>query len=149
MVCQKNALNCTAEMFNGDTASDVAFVHEQTKKYFNRLNAPHSILDYTKDQVFLIAPVFLFEKNSILRQSFNHFLRLYDQSGLINHWIDQYTNEKKSTDQTTTPQLKMKNIAALLIICNCLYSLGTVIFVMELLTSRCLLLKRGIEFITY
>lgn len=152
IVCNENALNCTGKMFEGKVLGDVAFVHELTKKYFNNLNVPHHRLEYTKDRVYMISPIFYFEKNSKLRNPFNRHIRLYDQSGLISYWVRQFTDDKKIEQkykQKIIPKLKFRNITGVLEICGGLYLFSVIVFILEIYSRRFKFVQCIIDFFTY
>lgn len=141
-----------SNIFSRNNQDDVLFAHELINKYFNYMNAPYRRLDYTSDTAYTIAPIFYFEKNSKLRVRLNHYLRLYDQSGLINYWIRQYTNDEKIKQkykQEKLHKLQFKSINALLVICACICLLSIVIFMLEFFTLRFNYLNRFVDFFTY
>lgn len=139
-------------LYNGEVRGNVAFVHEMSKKYFNRLNAPNYRLDYTKERIFTINAVFYFKKNSELRNQFNRKLRAFSQSGIIDHWIREYTDDRKlyqKYEQKQTPQLKIQSFIAIFTICGCLLLLSIIVFVLEWYSTRYDFIKWVIDFFTY
>lgn len=139
-----------AEYHDNFNGTSVVLMNEITPKYFHVLNVPNRFLKYIKDRLFSQNTVFYFRKRSVLRELFNQKLRRFQEAGLVEYWVEQYTESvrtKPNIRKATT--LELKSIFGAFQICYVIYAFSCIVFLLELLSVRCHFVKYFIEFFTY
>lgn len=119
-------------------------------KYFNLVNSPHRRLGYTKDRLFMYAPVIYFRKRSILKEVFNEQLQRIREAGVTQYWIKKYIDDRKTKPNHRAPKkLQIKSILAAFEICIFMYFISFIVFILELLSTRYRRIKVFLDFLTY
>lgn len=129
----------------------VVLCNDLQQKVFNLRNAPHFRVGFTKNQLFKFSPVFIFRKKSMFRRMFNDKITMLQESGHIEFWTKNYTDNRAPKTKVNQPakQLRMGNIAAVFQICGAIYLVSFVVFIMEIMSKRCKRLKQFIDYLTY
>lgn len=106
-------------------------------------------MDYTRDAVRPIAPVFFFNEHSILTWMFNRKIEQCLESGLILHWTSQYQKPRIKDKHKEPKKLGVHGILAMLEIAAVLYSIAFIIFIMEILSHEHGHIRRFLDYLTY
>lgn len=126
----------------------VAFTSDLCLLSHNHEHSNHRLAS-TKDRVFMYSPTFLFRKLSPLVAEFNKQLQSLQETGLIDYWIRNNTDTRKSTANITPTKLKMTSISAIFQLCGAMYAVSFVVFILEVLSVRFRYLKRFVDYLTY
>lgn len=135
------------DTFNGST---VLLVNEISVKYFNLLYHPERYLARAKDRLYMQSALFYFRKRSILRALFNEKLRRLQETGLIEFWIEEYTeNIKLKPNRKKPTNLQLENILGIFQICSFMYIFSCIVFILEMISVKVRLVKCGLNYFTY
>lgn len=138
------------KLFDSPPLHGVVYIHAHSVEYFNLLNSPVHRLEYTESRAFINFPVFYLTKHSKYRIVFNHQLSLFIESGLIEYWSAKFLDRNRFEKHDKRPQkFGMGGITAILKICASLYLISIWIFIAEILSEKCIFLKKVIESLTY
>lgn len=128
----------------------VGLANHLSWKYFNLVNSPHRRLGFTKDRLLMYSPVFYFRKKSVLKEVFNEQLQRLREIGLTQYWIKKYIDDRiVKRHQREPKRLQIKSIFAAFEICIIFYFISFVVFILEMLSTRCQRIKVFIDFLTY
>lgn len=135
------------DTFNGST---VLLVNEISVKYFNLLYYPKRYLARAKDRIYMQSALFYFQKRSILRALFNENVRRLQEAGLIEYWIEEYTeNIKLKPNQKKPRNLQLGNVLGIFQICICMYIFSCVVFIFEMISAKVRRVKNALDYFTY
>lgn len=139
------------QQIHDDDLRGVVYSNNMQTGYFNLLNSNRRRLRMTKDRLYLLPIVMYFSKNSYLQPLFDSKLRLFSESGLLDYWSKQYSDETlRSKYQKREPTtLEIHSIVGLLQICGALIVLSLIVVSLELLSPKIVILKRTMEYFTY
>lgn len=126
----------------------VAFSSDLCLSSYNLEHSEHRLAS-TKDRVFMYSPTFLFRKLSPLVIEFNKQLQSLQETGLIDYWIRNNTDTRKSTANMKPTKLKMTSISAIFQLCGAMYAVSFIVFILEILSVRFRYLKRIVDYLTY
>lgn len=127
----------------------VAFTSNLVQKAYNLKN-PQSRLGFTKDRLFMHSTVIVFRKKSVLTTIFNEKLMTLREFGLIDYWMRNSIDDRKSKSKKTEPaQLRLENIVAAFQICGVLYLIGLVVFMLEVISTKCKRVKCILDYFNY
>lgn len=128
----------------------VALSTDLNQRSFNLENSPNRRIAFTRDRLLMYSPVFLYPKKSMLRDAFNNQLLKLRETGLIEFWIRSYGDDRKEkTKQRDPSTLRIENIIAAFEICGILYLISLIVFIFEMISSKCRIIKRALDFLTY
>lgn len=113
------------------------------------MNKSSHQLEFTRDALRTIDPVFYFPKHSILTRMFNVKIQICQETGLINRWISQYTHKLKKDQQKEPRKLGMPSITAILKISAAMYLLAFIVFLLEMFKNNHKRIERFLDFLTY
>lgn len=113
------------------------------------LQNPQHRLAATKDHLNMFPAIFLFRKTSPLVMEFNRQLQLLQQTGLIDYWIRNLTNPRKSIENRHPTKLEMTSILAVFRICGAMYIVSFVVFLLEMISTKSKRVKSIIDYLTY
>lgn len=138
------------EYYDNFNGTSVVLMNDITPKYFHVLNVPNRFLAYTKDRLFTQNTVFYFQKRSVLRELFNQKLLRFQEAGLIQYWVEQYTESVRTKPNRKIPtKLELKSIFGAFQICYVMYSFSCIVFLLELISMRINNVKYFLDFFTY
>lgn len=128
----------------------VSISSDLSQKAFNLKNSPNRRVAFTKDRIFMYTPVFLFRKKSALVNVFNKQLEILRETGLIEHWIKNYIDERKMMSKQKEPTtLQIDSIRAIFQICAIMYLISIVVFILELVSVKYRRIKEILDYFTY
>lgn len=137
------------ERFHDSDINGVVLSNYMSWEYFNLVNSPHRRLGFTLDRLFMYCPAFYFPKKSVLRRIFNEELHRLQETGLIEHWMKKYMDERKMIPNQRPQKCQISRISAAFEISFVMYSISVFIFTLELLSYRYRRIKIFIEWLTY
>lgn len=136
--------------FHDSEFDGVVFWNEITTTYFNLMNAPHRRLFFTKDKLFSSSTVLYFRKNSVLRNLFNKKIVDVIEFGLTRYWqLNSVDARKAKLQQKMQPVFLIKNITGALQICGIVHLISSIVFVLEVVSVRYLIIRRSLDYLTY
>lgn len=127
----------------------VIFTNDVIINYFNYISKSTPRIDYTRDVVRPNAPVFFFNKHSILTWMFNRKIEICLESGLVHHWTAQYIHLRTKTNHKQPEKLGIPSILAVIEISTVLYLIAFIIFIMEILSHEHTRIKQFLDYLTY
>ena len=128
----------------------VAFATDLTQKSFNLRNSADHRLGFTKDRLFMFNPMFLFRNNSMLTTVIDRQLQLFQEVGLIQFWIQNNIENRRSIPKQNAPtRMNLGNFAAAFQICGLLYVISVIVFLIEIWCAKQPRIKLIIEYFTY
>lgn len=132
------------DRFNG-----VVFSTDLSQKSFNLENAPKH-LGFTKNRLFMYSPVFLFPKKSVFINVFNEQMQILRETGMIEFWTKKFIDDRKSKLRHREPsKLQLDHILAAFQICGVLYLFSFILFILEIMSTKCRRIKSILDFFTY
>lgn len=143
-----DAYNALVKLSNNDW-NGVIFTNDVIINYFNYISKSTYRIDYTRDVVRPNAPVFFFNKHSMLTWMFNRKIEICQESGLVLHWTAQYTHSRMKNNQKQPKKLGIESILAALEISAVLYLIAFIIFIMEILSHEYRRIKQFLDYFTY
>lgn len=139
-----------AEYHDNFNGTSVVLMNEITPKYFHKLQDPKRYLSYTKDRLFIQNTVFYFNKRCTLRELFNQKLRIFQEAGLVDYWIENYTESMRMKPTGKSPsKLKLANIFGAFQISIIMYIFCSIVFILEIVSVRIRHVKFVIDYFTY
>lgn len=115
-------------------------VSEIKAGYYNKLQRhdTESYVSISKQRLMMVPIVFHLRKHSCLTAPINNRLEKLVNSGLMEHWVDEYRDAKYSTvRKIRTPQtLTMDQIKGIFYICAALHATALIVFVVEFLAHK-------------
>lgn len=135
------------KLYNNDTSA-VAYSTKLCLLSYNLENPEHRLAG-TKDHLHMFPSIFFFRKTSPLVVEFNRQLQLLQESGLIDYWIKNITNPRKSNEKREPTKLKMTSILAVFQFCGAMYIISIIVFILELISMKSKRIKSIIDYITY
>lgn len=126
----------------------VAFSSDLCFMSYNLEHAQHR-LAATKDRLFMFSSIYLFRKTSPLVTEFNRLLQSLQEAGLINYWIRNYTDTRKTAANKHRTKLEMTSILVAFQFCGAMYAVSFVVFILGLVSVKFKRVKRIIDYITY
>lgn len=128
----------------------VILTHDFILNYFNLLHFPHRRLSITKNRLFMTSSVYLFRKKSVLVEVFNQQLRLLRETGLLQHWISNYVDNRKiKLKPIAQTHFHIENIFGILQICAVMYFISFVVFALEMIGAWYRQIKNVVDSLTY
>lgn len=124
----------------------VAFGTDIIANYFNLVSKSQRQIESIR--VRTLAPVFLFRKNSIVSQLFNHKVDICLESGLTFHWLAQFNRERRKSPRLPK-KLGLVNVIAILQIFTVLCLFSLFVFVLEILCHECYVIEIFLNYLTY
>lgn len=99
----------------------------------------------------MYSAVFLFRKKSALRTVFNKHLWTLRENGLIDFWTNHFLDHgRKLNDKYRPPtKLRIQNLISVFHICGIMYSISMMVFVLEIIGTKCQHIKQILDYITY
>lgn len=138
------------KLFRKENKGNVALAIDLTQKAFNLQNFPHHRIAFTKDRLFMYSPVFLLKKKSMLCGVFNEQLKTLRETGLIEYWVQSYTDHRsEKLTQKEPSKLRLGSIFAAFEICGIMYLIGSIIFTMEIISRKLARVKFIIDYFTH
>lgn len=135
-------------LYNNDF-NGVVLSTDLSQKSFNLENSPRR-LGFTKNRLFMYSPVFLFPKKSPLTSVFNQELQTLREAGLIEFWTKLFVDDRKPKSRHRQPsKLQLDHIFAAFQICGVLYVFSFIVFVLEVISTKCHRIKYILDFLTY
>lgn len=140
-----------AEYYDNFNGTSVVLMNEITPKYFHKLQDPKRFLSFTKDRLFIQNTVFYFHKRCTLRELFNQKLRMFQEAGLVDYWIENYTESirMKTIVKKRPKKLKVENIFGALEIGIAMFMLCCIFFILEILSVRIRYIRFVVDYFTY
>ncbi|XP_055298675.1 uncharacterized protein LOC129566616, partial [Sitodiplosis mosellana] len=137
-------------LYDQDSKDTVALATDLNKKSFNLKNSPHRRVEFTKDRIYMYSPVFFFRKKSMLTRVINRQLQLLQEAGLINVWVGNRIDDRKTNSKCREPsKLRMEHIIAAFQICAIMYFVSFIIFILEIISVRCRRIQVVLDYMTY
>lgn len=127
----------------------VFLTNEVTANYFKLKNKFSKRIEITSDKLRSVSPVFYFTKNSILTAMFNQKIELCQESGLIIHWLAEYSPKSKRSKNKPPKKLGIVNILAITQISAVMYLISLIVFAMEMLSPTHKHVKKLMDYVTY
>lgn len=103
----------------------------------------------SKEYMQMMTYTIFFQKNSWLKNSFDHQILNLQCSGLIQHWEKLFTRTIKDIEENEPKKLRVDQFIGIIEICSALYALSVLIFIMELMTLKYKKIKKIIDFRTF
>lgn len=106
------------------------------------------VVSSTQDRMFLLPFCIFFRKHSCLNEPITKLINRYTNSGLLEYWTSQYFQPrfvKVKTEELDNQQPQRLNIKQLLggfIISSILLIVALVVFLFEVMSGKCVLLKK-------
>lgn len=98
----------------------------------------------------MTSSVYLFRKKSVLVEVFNQQLRLLRETGLLQHWISNYVDNRKiKLKPIAQTHFHIENIFGILQICAVMYFISFVVFALEMIGARYRQIKNVVDSLTY
>lgn len=121
-----------------DDNLDGVYVHlKNMVDYNNYLNYRKPKILTTKDHINMY-PIWMWvRKFSCLKIAFDYQISALQSSGLIQHWQQFYIKTVKETEEKEPQKLNIDQFTGIIMICGGLYALSIVVFIMELVISKC------------
>lgn len=126
----------------------VVFSSDLCLKSHNLEHSKHR-LTATKDRLFMYSPTFLFRKLSPLVMEFNKQIQSLQETGLIDYWIRNYTDTRKSHVNRKPNKLKLTSILAAFQLCGAMYVVSIIVFILEIVSAKFKRIKSILDYITY
>lgn len=117
--------------------------------YFNKISNSPQRIDYTRDRIMPTILIFPFKKHSLMTTMFDEKIKMFNEAGLINRWLNENSYEKKCPKYKRAKSLTIINISAILKITTFMYLISGFVFVLEVLCKRCQWIRKLLDFFTY
>lgn len=127
----------------------VSLTNEISVNYLNHMNKSSRQIEFTRDALRTIDPVFYFQKHSILTRMFNEKIQICQESGLTKRWISQYTHKLKKVEHKEPKKLGMPSVIAILKISAAMYLLAFIVFLLEMFKNSHKRIEQFLDFLTY
>lgn len=127
----------------------VFFTNGLTVNFYNMINKSWRHIRYTRDMARIHTPVFYFRKSSILTSMFDRKIELCNESGLMIHWIANYSAKPHRSEFSKPSQLGIASIMAILQISAIMYLIAIIVFVMEVFFHKNEYIRKFLDFFTY
>lgn len=120
---------------------------------FNRGHIANGTISITKERVFLLPVSVFFTRSSCLEPVFNEEIHKFSSSGLLFTWakkfIDlKYVRETRKRDRNSGPRkLSVHQITGILIILFAMHGISLLVFIIELLSIKYVLIQRMLEYL--
>lgn len=86
----------------------------------------------------------------MLAEVFKRQLQSFREAGLIDLWIENYIDDRKSNSKHREPsQLHMENVVAAFHICGFMWFISFVVFILEVINGRWRRVQSAIDYLTY
>lgn len=91
----------------------------------------------------------MFRNQTCLKESVDHQILAFLGSGLIERWVEMFSETIDYFDENETKKLKIDQIVGVIEICVIMYALCVLIFILELLTLKYEAIRKFIDFFTF
>lgn len=86
----------------------------------------------------------------MLTQVFNQQLQFLQEGGLIDFWVKNRIDDRKSKSKYREPsKLQMENIMAAFEICAIMYFISFIVFILEMISVRYRRIQLVLDYLTY
>lgn len=136
------------EVLRDSSFNGVFLAAAEAMAAFNRKHIVNGTISITKERIFLLPVSIFFTRSSCLEPAFNDQILKFTSSGLIFTWekmfIDsKYLREKRQSERRSEPEkLAVHQITGLLIILFMMHAISISIFIMEILSVKCVSIQR-------
>lgn len=131
--------------FNGAVLTTDVGISYYNMKHFKTTG----VVSSTKDRMFLLPFCIFFRKHSCLKEPITKLINKYTNSGLLEYWTSQYfqtsfvkVKTEEFEDQQQPQRLNIKQLLGGFIISSILLVVALVVFVFEVLSKKCVFLKK-------
>lgn len=116
--------------------------------YFNMQNYQRGIVDSSKEKIFSLPFAMYLKKHSCLTSTIDGHVQRLASNGFLAHWWKKYQDTRFLKNRLTkTPQiLTMDQIQGIHYICFYLHIISIIIFLLELCSIKCKVLRRGLKY---
>lgn len=136
--------NLTDEHFSG-----AYMTISQHVDYFNAVNPNANILK-TKEYIRMVPFCMYFRKHSCLVKPFNDQLIAYKSSGLIDFWAKKFSRSSVMKHEKVQPKpISFDQFIGVNVLCTCLIFFSLIIFILEVLSTKCEAIKTFFDFYVY
>lgn len=106
-------------------------------------------LSFTKDRLYIYTVVFYFPKRSPFEGLFNVKLKEFQDAGILSNYIAKYDDHRPHIYQKSQSKLQMNGLLPPFEICAIMYLVSFIIFMLEVISTKCKRIKCSIDFLTY
>lgn len=148
-ICSRRNQELNLDEIRGDNLDGVYCQLKNIVDYSNFMNFRKPKLLMTRDYISMYMILMKVRESTCLKIAIDRQIAGLQSSGLVEHWRKSYTKTVKDTEDKNPINLKLDQFIGIIEICAALYALSLLMFLIELMSSKCKIIRIFMDILTF